>query len=121
MKKVLYVEDDKINRFIVGKFLKADFELDMAEDGSTAIELVSKNKYDLILMDINLGKDSPDGVEMMKVIRKIGNYSNTPFFAVTAFALTGDKERFMEAGFDLYLPKPLEREELIQNIYTFTN
>lgn len=111
--KILHVEDNEATRIIIKKYLVKYYDVDQAEDGLTAIEKASETKYDLILMDINLGYGI-DGVEAMQRIRTLYGYADIPVIAVTAYVLAGDKERFLEQGFTDYLGKPFTKDQLIQ-------
>jgi len=119
--KILVVEDDKINAFIIEKFLEEFFKIEIASNGTMALELAKSNQYQIILMDINLGDEELDGVEVMHRMRQQKNYTNTPFIATTAYAMAGDRDRFLNAGFDEYLPKPIKRQQLINAIYEKLN
>lgn len=110
-KKILVVEDDEISRDVLILFLKNHFEIDEARNGQTALEKADGNQYDLILMDVNLGRGMT-GLDITKNLKKRPNYANVPIIAITAFAMKGDKEEFLQAGFDHYLAKPFTREEL---------
>lgn len=110
-KKILVVEDDEISRDVLILFLKNNFEIDEARNGQTALEKVDSNQYDLVLMDVNLGRGMT-GLDITKNLKKRPNYTNVPIIAITAFAMKGDKEEFLQAGFDHYLAKPFTREEL---------
>lgn len=111
--KILHVEDNEATRIIIKKYLVKYYDIDQAEDGTTAIEKAAETKYDLILMDINLGYGI-DGVEAMQKIRVLSGYADTPVIAVTAYVLAGDKEKFLEQGFNDYLGKPFTKDQLIQ-------
>ncbi|OGU65826.1 MAG: hypothetical protein A2499_11810 [Stygiobacter sp. RIFOXYC12_FULL_38_8] len=110
-KKILVVEDDEISRDVLILFLKNHFEIDEARNGQTALEKADNNQYDLILMDVNLGRGMT-GLDITKNLKQRPNYTNVPIIAITAFAMKGDKEEFLQAGFDHYLAKPFTREEL---------
>ncbi len=110
------VEDDHINGFIIKKFLDTVFNVEVAEDGVEALEKANNTQFDVILMDINLGDEELDGTEVMHRLRATGNYDDTPIIAATAYALNGDKERFLDAGFTGYLSKPIKRDVLIETI-----
>lgn len=110
-KKILVVEDDEISRDVLILFLKNHFEIDEARNGQTALEKADGNQYDLILMDVNLGRGMT-GLDITKNLKKRPNYAKVPIIAITAFAMKGDKEEFLQAGFDHYLAKPFTREEL---------
>ncbi|MDP2036469.1 MAG: response regulator [Ignavibacteria bacterium] len=110
-KKILVVEDDEISRDVLILFLKNHFEIEEARNGQTALEKADSNQYDLILMDVNLGRGMT-GLDITKNLKQRPNYANVPIIAITAFAMKGDKEEFLQAGFDHYLAKPFTREEL---------
>ena len=114
-KKLLYVEDDEINRSVVKIFLKKLFDVFTAEDAQKAIEIINKEKFDVILMDINLGVGL-NGLDLTKEIRKSELYKNTPIIAVTAYTADIDKEEFIKAGCTNYIIKPFNRNTLIANL-----
>lgn len=109
--RILYVEDDPINAYVLQKML-ANFTIDIAKNGEEGMNMCEETKYDLILMDINLGDPQKDGVYYLTELRK-GAYAETPIVAVTAYAMSGDRERFMDAGFDEYFSKPIEKLRLL--------
>ena len=117
MKKILYVEDDPINAFVMAKFLHKDFTMTHVPDGETCLDYLSSHQVDLILMDINLGKGKIDGLETMKRIKAKPDYKTLPIIAVTSYALPEDEERFLNEGFDDYLSKPVERQLLLAHIH----
>jgi len=110
-KSILVVEDDEICKRFTMSCLKEFYELDSARNGLQAIELASKNKYDAILMDINLGKGI-NGIETTCEIRKFNDYKSTPVIAVTAYVEEKDKKNFFENGCSHYLAKPFNKNEL---------
>lgn len=112
MKKVLLVENDMASIELIKLFLKDKYEIDIAFSGVEGLEKVNQTKYDIILMDINLGAGMT-GSELTKKIREIKSYKNTPIIAMTAFAMEGDKEEFLKAGCSHYLSKPFSKEELL--------
>ena len=111
---VLLVEDNKANQMFMKVVLKKmGLTFDIANNGIEAIEKFIENKYDLILMDENMPE--MNGIEATKKIREYENKNNlghTFISALTANALQGDKERFIKAGMDFYLAKPLDVEKL---------
>jgi CheY-like chemotaxis protein len=115
-KKILLVEDDEINMYIMDRLLKNEFILSKAKNGDEALSLAEKNYFDVVLMDINLGNTSIDGIEVMKRIRIMKKLKATKIFAVTSYAMPEDKQRFLNLGFDAYFAKPLQKEELIMVI-----
>jgi CheY-like chemotaxis protein len=115
-KKILIVEDDEINMYIMDKLLKKEFVLSKANNGDEALQLAGDNHFDVVLMDINLGNTSIDGIEVMKRIRCMEMHKSTPIFAVTSYAMPEDNRRFLDLGFDAYFAKPLQKENLIEKI-----
>lgn len=117
MALALIVEDDHINAFITQKFIGDHFESDIASDGHAALQKITEKDYDIILMDINLGDEALDGVEVLKRIRAMNGLESIPSIAVTAYALSNDRERFLDHGFNQYLSKPINKEELIREMH----
>ncbi|MCL5027927.1 MAG: PAS domain S-box protein [Bacteroidetes bacterium] len=113
--RLLLVENDSGSINITRRFLKGLYELDCVEKGEDAIELVKNKKYDLILMDINLGYGK-SGVETTLEIKNISGYENIPIVALTAYAMHSDKEYFLSIGLTHYLAKPFEKSDLINLI-----
>jgi two-component system, cell cycle response regulator DivK len=109
--RILYVEDDPINAYVLQKML-SNFTIDIAKNGEEGMNLSAENEYDLVLMDINLGDPEKDGIYYLKELRKT-RYQKKPIVAVTAYAMSGDRERFMDAGFDEYFSKPIEKLRLL--------
>ena len=109
-KKVLVVDDNKLNLKVATRLLTPyNLEIITSESGFYAIELLKNNKYDIILMDDMMPKMS--GTETLKEIKK-NNLYDGPIIALTANALTGMREKYIESGFDDYLAKPIEKPEL---------
>ena len=113
--RVLLVEDNVVNQDVAIIFLKDLCDIDQVEDGKSAIEMASIIKYDVILMDINLGPGI-NGIEAAQKIREISGYEKTPLIAITGYALAGDKERLLSLGLTHYLPKPYDREQIVKII-----
>lgn len=111
MKKILVVEDNPQNRLLVKDVLEFHgYETIEAADGQAGIEMAKKHKPDLILMDLQM--PVMDGFTAGKIIRGDPDTKNIKMIAVTSFAMLGDKERIMEAGFDHYISKPINTREL---------
>jgi PAS domain S-box-containing protein len=109
---ILYVEDDETSVLYVEKLLKNLFNIDIATSGKEALEKVVQRQYSLILMDINLGS-AMNGLEATREIQRIPGYETTPIIAVTAYAMVGDRERFLESGCTGYVSKPFDRGEFL--------
>lgn len=115
--KILIVDDDKINQRITTDMLCGKgHEVQIANNGVEALKILKKNKFDLIFMDIQMEK--MDGVETTKLIRKCeeDRATYTPIVALTAYAIKGDREKFLYAGMDDYISKPFNMESLLRAI-----
>ncbi|MDH3268804.1 MAG: PAS domain S-box protein, partial [Ignavibacteria bacterium] len=110
---LLVVDNDESSRDIIKLFLKDLCEMEFTDSGEKAFRLVNDKKFDIILMDINLGKGM-SGVEVTKEIKKIESYKNVPIVAITGFAMRGDREEFIQAGCTHYLSKPFSRTKLVK-------
>jgi CheY-like chemotaxis protein len=117
---LLIVEDDEISKEVVSLFLAGQYEIDSTSSAEQALAFVEKKTYSAILMDINLGRGLT-GIDLAKKIKVMENYKSIPIVAITAFAMRGDKEEFISAGFDYYLAKPFTREELKATIKKLLN
>ena len=109
---VLLVEDDYMNSDLIKKSLESICILHTVESGEEALIFARRNKYDTILMDIGLGLGM-NGLEATKQIRSIPGYKDTPIIAVTAYAMNGDKEKFLSSGLTGYISKPFKMRELV--------
>ncbi len=117
-KRILYIEDNFQNKRLVSKILTAKgYEVLEADDGLTGVELAGKEMPDLILMDISL--PGIDGVEATQRIKAYERTAVIPVIALTANAMRGDRERFIAAGCDDYLPKPISTSDLVDIIHKF--
>jgi CheY-like chemotaxis protein len=120
MPNILLVEDNKENRDVMLHFLKKIGDVITAGDGPCSIDVCKSNKFDLILMDINLGSGM-NGIEATKRIRQISGYEQTPIIAVTAYAMAGDRETFMSIGCTHYISKPFAKREFVNLIQEVLN
>ena len=105
---ILIVEDNLDNRFTVKAVLDEKYTLLEASDGTQGILLAKKHIPHLILMDIAL--PGMDGIEAFNVIRNIGQLSHIPIVALTANAMTLDRETILAHGFDGYIAKPIDEK-----------
>ena len=113
---ILVVEDDPINILVAEKLLERYFNIHIAKSAEAAIDSVTKNYFDVILMDINLGDVQLDGIDVMKKIRNELNINSCKIYAVTSYALFDDRERFLKEGFDAYFSIPINKEHIIKTI-----
>ena len=109
--KILIVEDNPLNMRVIEMTLKAEnYVLLEASDGEEALEMVMRERPDLILMDIRLPGMS--GLEVTRKLRETPAFSHTPIIGLTAYAMKGDREKVVESGCDAYLSKPFHPCEL---------
>ena len=118
-RKVLIVDDNKINLKVASRLLE-NYKLDITtvESGALCIEKVNSDTYDLILMDDMMPNMS--GVETLHKLKEIDGFI-TPVVALTANAVTGMKEKYLNDGFDDYLAKPINRDELNNIVAKYLN
>lgn len=110
--KILIAEDDPFNITVIEEMIKIlcpDVEIECAEDGEIAYQKLQKESFDLLLSDINM--PNMDGYELIKKIKNELKLS-IPCVAVTAFAVQGDKEKILLAGYDDYISKPVDMNQL---------
>ena len=113
MTKALVVEDNPLNMELVVEMLAAcGFTAETAVNGEEAVKKAEKEVYDLIVMDIEL--PGMDGVAATRIIKSKQGYENTPAIALTAYAMKGDRERFLAQGFNEYFPKPVNVADFIK-------
>lgn len=116
--RILIAEDNRINLLAITRYLyKKGYSITGVVDGQKAVNEMRENEYDCIIMDIQM--PHMDGLTATKEIRstdKSATPSDVPIIAMTAYALPGDRERFLNSGMDDYLPKPLDFDTLEQII-----
>jgi PAS domain S-box-containing protein len=119
--KVLLAEDNEANQMFMEVVLKKmALRFDIVNDGLEALNAVKKNSYDVILMDENMpNMNGMEAVRNIIIYEKENNLSHTPVIALTANALKGDRERFLEAGMDEYLSKPVNMKRLYKSLSKF--
>lgn len=109
------MEDDPFNQEVIrdmltilGDELGVEINIDIANDGKEGIDLYDSNNYDIVLTDMDM--PNIKGLDALKYIKS--KNPEKPVIVITAFGLQGDRERFLAEGFDGYLPKPVDYEEL---------
>lgn len=113
-KKVLIVDDNELNIKVLKKAIKNyNFDIDTCTDGQVALNKLSTVYYDLVFMDIRM--PSMNGVTVFEEVHKMIGF-RTPIIALTADAMTGSKEKYLELGFADYLAKPFSRRKLAEKI-----
>ncbi|PIY30742.1 MAG: hypothetical protein COZ08_11180, partial [Bacteroidetes bacterium CG_4_10_14_3_um_filter_42_6] len=114
---IFIVEDDRMNRLVLEKMLKATGKITLAEDGDDALTKIEQahnqgTVFQVMLFDMQL--PAPwDGITLMKTVKeRIPEYKTVPFIVQTAFAMSGDKDHYISSGFDDYISKPISKTEL---------
>ena len=113
--KLLILDDDEISRFYISYVYKNTALVDTAEDADSAIIKATHVVYDIVILDIGL-RGGLNGVDALKEIRKLPEYDKIPIIAFTAFAMAGDREKFLSEGFDDYIAKPIVKEDLFDMV-----
>src|SRR4051812_39443564 len=111
MKTLALVKDNPDNRLLVRAILEDMFELDEYASGPEALAAIEKNPPALVLLDISL--PAMDGTEVLRRIREIPALVDLPVIALTAHAMSGDRERYLEMGFNAYVTKPIVDEQIL--------
>ena len=115
MKKILVVDDNEANMYLMRFILtKGGYKVLEAKTGEASVEMAVTEKPDLIVMDIQL--PGIDGTEATKQIRASKVDGKTPIIALTSYAMRGDKEKALKAGFTGYLEKPINPETFLVDI-----
>jgi two-component system, cell cycle response regulator DivK len=115
---ILHVEDNPGNRLLIKRLLLSEgYRILEAENARQAINLLQKNKPDLILMDINMPE--VDGYTLTHQIRNIPELGKIPIVAITANVMRGDRERVFKAGCDGYIEKPINVDTFLEQVAGF--
>jgi two-component system sensor histidine kinase/response regulator len=118
--KILLVEDNEVNQLVASRILrKAGFVVHIAGNGKIAVEEVQKDKYALVLMDIQMPE--MDGIEATKKIRAIPGFDKIPIVAMTAHAMSSDRDMSLQAGMNDHISKPIDVQELFKKIAIWLN
>ena len=111
MKKIALVEDNPDNRLLVQAILEDQYEIAEYETGVEALEGMAEEIPDLVLLDISLPE--MDGTEVLARMRTDDSLQAAPVIALTAHAMAGDREKYLDAGFDAYITKPIIDETVL--------
>lgn len=115
MKKILVAEDNLANSELIRELLEiGGYEVVLAEDGGRAMEVLPETKPDILLLDIQM--PVLDGYQVMRRLRNDPAWRDLPILALTAYAMRGDMEKALAAGFDGYITKPIDHKQLLQEI-----
>ena len=116
LSRILVVEDNQVNQKVVTTVLrKRGYSIELANDGTEALALLEKSApFDLILMDVQM--PVLDGLETTRLIRKDPRWKALPIVAMTAHAMSGDRERCLEGGMNGYISKPVHPSQLLETV-----
>lgn len=112
MSRIVVVEDNPDNQLLMNAMLGDDYEVRCFDHGRIALEIMAADPPDLVLLDISLPE--MDGIEVLRRMREHAQLAGIPVIALTAHAMAGDRERFLEAGFNDYITKPVTDETILQ-------
>ncbi|MFB3132570.1 MAG: response regulator [Rhodothermales bacterium] len=113
--RILAVEDDLHIQTLLHHFLHTRFDMAFATSIDDALEVAARHPFDLFLLDIHL-KERRTGVDLLNELRQMPAFRATPAVACTAYALHGDRDRFLGLGFCGYIAKPFARKKLYETI-----
>jgi CheY-like chemotaxis protein len=114
-KKILIIEDNEQNLYLISFILeKHGYEVFAAQDGQEGIDMATSVKPDLILLDIQL--PVMDGYTVARQLRTNAEFAQIPIIAVTSYAMTGDREKTIEAGCNGYIEKPINPDTFLQQV-----
>ena len=116
-KPLLLVEDDDTTRKLVRIVLGDGYRISEAASVEQALDLLQREKPDLLLLDIRLGDGS--GLDVIRHVRADPAFDQVPALAITAQAMKDDESRFLAAGFDAYLSKPIDTRRLPETVARF--
>lgn len=115
MPRALIIEDTADNMELISFILKKNgFETAWAENGQKGINMVLADRPDFIILDIQL--PDMDGTEVLKIIRSSEANSSIPIIAMTSYAMSGDREKLLEAGCNGYIEKPIDPMTVMDDI-----
>jgi Response regulators consisting of a CheY-like receiver domain and a winged-helix DNA-binding domain len=109
--RILAVEDNSETQLLLEHLLKKSFEVEVVPGVDEALDAVTDQTYDALLLDINLSEERT-GTDLLHLLRERDHMTDVPAIALTAYAMPGDREDFLEAGFDQYVSKPFTRADL---------
>jgi len=113
--RVLAVEDNSETRLLLQHLLRASFDVVAVSGVEDALAAVEEQDYDVFLLDINLSEQRT-GTDLLHLLRENPSLQNVPAVALTAYAMPGDRENFLTAGFNEYVSKPFTRDDLTSAI-----
>ena len=113
--RILAVEDNPETQLLLRHLLRDLYDIVIANGVDEALTKADDHAFQLLLLDINLSEQKT-GLDLLDMLREKDNTRNAASIALTAYAMPGDRENFLEAGFDSYLSKPFTRDDLLEVI-----
>ncbi|MCB0324246.1 MAG: response regulator, partial [Bdellovibrionales bacterium] len=119
-RRILLAEDNRVNQHVIRRMLeKHGCVVEVASDGRLAVECCRQDRFDLVLMDLQM--PILDGFAATAEIRQLPGGALLPIVALTAHAMRGDRERCLAAGLDDYVPKPIQQQHLLATMLGLLN
>jgi FOG: CheY-like receiver len=118
--RILAVEDNSETQLLLEHLLKGSYETEVVAGVEAALAAVEETPFEVLLLDINLSEDQT-GTDLLHLIRERDGMGQVPAIALTAYAMPGDREDFLEKGFDEYVSKPFTRDDLTEAIESTLN
>jgi len=112
-KRILIVEDNTETQLILKIYLRDYFDVDIVQTAAEGLKKIRKNLYALVILDINLPGEM-DGNDVIKRVRNDPELKSIPILVVTAYALKGDKEKYINMGASGYLSKPVDKKDILK-------
>lgn len=112
-KKILIIEDNTETQLILKIYLRDFYEIDAVQTAVEGLKKIKKYKYNLIVLDINLPGEL-NGNDVIRKLKKNPEYSSIPILVITAYALKGDKEKYLAMGANGYLSKPVDKKDVLR-------
>lgn len=119
-KRILIIEDNTETQLIFKIYLRDLYEIHTASTAVDGLKKIKENKYSLIVLDINLPGDL-SGNDVLLQLKNDPDYNSIPILVVTAYALKGDKENYLAMGASAYLPKPVDRKDILKSVEEHIN
>lgn len=112
-KRILIVEDNTETQLILKIYLRDSYDVDIVQTAVEGLKKIRKNQYALIILDINLPGEM-DGNDVIKKVKNDPELNSIPILVVTAYALKGDKEKYLSMGASGYLAKPVDKKDILK-------
>ncbi|KEO75062.1 response regulator [Anditalea andensis] len=115
--KILYIEDNNINRLVFETLLSPKAEVACAETGPIGLDLAMKECYEIVVIDLNLNDPEMDGFDVIRTLKddKYDLRCSSKLYALTSYVGTEWEEKCLEAGFDGFFNKPLDPNKILEN------